>query len=221
MKPNTELLAPGDTSDALAATAFTHLRGALHAAYATADFASAAALAAQMTELAEAANHHPQLTIGWGSLRVELSSHDAGGVTRRDVDLALQLDEAATSADASAVVEVPASYDIAVDTLDADAIRPYWAAVLGYAEHADASGEIELVDPRGRGPKVWFQQMGVARPERNRIHLDVYVTQEEARERLATVLAAGGILVTEEFAPDWWVTADVDGNEVCICTSGR
>ena len=32
------------------------------------------------------------------------------------------------------------------------------------------------------------------------------------------VVAAGGRLVTDEFAPSWWVLADADGNEACVCT---
>ncbi len=35
---------------------------------------------------------------------------------------------------------------------------------------------------------------------------------------MAEVVQAGGRLVTDEFAPDWWVVADADGNELCVCT---
>ena len=31
-------------------------------------------------------------------------------------------------------------------------------------------------------------------------------------------VAAGGRLVTDDFAPSWWVLADADGNEACVCT---
>lgn len=221
MNQKTELLTPTDSAQKLAGTGFVHNRGVLDSAYKTVDFASAAALVAEITRLAEQANHHPDVTLSWGLVRVQLSSHDAGGVTRRDLDLALQIDAAADAAGAKALNTTPAHYEIAIDTLDADAIRPFWRAALGYEERADAAGDIELDDPRGVGPTVWFQQMGPARTERNRIHLDVYVTLEEATARLTRVLESGGILVTEEFAPDWWVTADIDGNEVCLCTSNR
>ena len=49
--------------------------------------------------------------------------------------------------------------------------------------------------------------------------MDVTVADlDAAAERRAAVEAAGGRLVTDEFAPSWWVYADPDGNEVCICT---
>lgn len=38
-------------------------------------------------ELAEAADHHPDITFGWGYAEIKLTTHDRGGVT--DVDLAL------------------------------------------------------------------------------------------------------------------------------------
>lgn len=43
--------------------------------------------------LAEAANHHPDLDIRYNKLHVTLSTHDAGGLTQKDIDLATQIDE--------------------------------------------------------------------------------------------------------------------------------
>ena len=37
---------------------------------------------------AEEANHHPDLTLTYTEVRVTLSSHDVGGITSRDIDLA-------------------------------------------------------------------------------------------------------------------------------------
>ncbi len=55
------------------------------------DFAGALAAAVTVGMLAERANHHPDLVIGWGRLMVRLTSHDVGGPTGRDVDLALAI----------------------------------------------------------------------------------------------------------------------------------
>jgi 4a-hydroxytetrahydrobiopterin dehydratase len=60
--------------------------------------------------------------------------------------------------------------------------------------------------------------MDPPRAGRGRLHLDVYVPADVAPRRVADTLAAGGRLVTEEHAPDWWVLADAEGNELCICT---
>ncbi len=41
--------------------------------------------------LAEAANHHPDILIKWRSVTLTLSTHDAGGLTAKDFDLAAQI----------------------------------------------------------------------------------------------------------------------------------
>lgn len=45
--------------------------------------------------LAEEAFHHPEMTIGWREVEVRLTTHDAGGITQNDLDLASRLDELA------------------------------------------------------------------------------------------------------------------------------
>jgi len=212
------LLAPFDTASQLEGGAFVHLDGALHASFTTADFASAIGLVDRVGEAAEAMNHHPDIRLGYGTVGFRLSSHDAGGVTARDLRLAKRIQELADSAGAAAVRVPPARYDIAIDCTDADAIREFWRVGLGYEEAAGEDG-VELVDPRGLAPRVWFQHMEIARTDRNRIHLDVYVPSDEAEDRVQAVVEAGGTLLTDEHAPEWWVLADVEGNEMCICTA--
>ena len=45
--------------------------------------------------LAEAADHHPDLTVTWGAVWVRLSTHSAGGITEKDFALAREIDRAA------------------------------------------------------------------------------------------------------------------------------
>ena len=78
-------------------------------------------------------------------------------------------------------------FNLAIDALDIAAIRPFWTAVLGFRDAAE-SQPIDLVDPDGRLPGVWFQQMDEARPQRNRIHLDVLVPHDVVHERLQAAL---------------------------------
>jgi 4a-hydroxytetrahydrobiopterin dehydratase len=86
--------------------------------------------------------------------------------------------------------------------------------VLGYKEIDDG----DLVDPHGRWPKFWFQQMDAPRPQRNRIHIDISVPREQAAARIAAAIAAGRRLVPDQNAPEWWVPADAEGNEACVAT---
>jgi 4a-hydroxytetrahydrobiopterin dehydratase len=60
--------------------------------------------------------------------------------------------------------------------------------------------------------------MDAPRPQRNRIHVDVFVPHDQAEERVAAALDAGGHLVNDENAPAWWTLADAEGNEVDVAT---
>lgn len=56
-------------------------------------YPGAVAFTVRVAMEAEAANHHPDLTLTWGKVHVALSSHDAGGITQRDVDLATTIQQ--------------------------------------------------------------------------------------------------------------------------------
>ena len=47
----------------------------------------------RVAELAEAADHHPDLVVKWRKVDLLLTTHDAGGVTHLDIDLARRLEE--------------------------------------------------------------------------------------------------------------------------------
>ncbi len=57
-----------------------------------ADFKTALAFVNKIGELAEEVNHHPDVELGWGRVKVMLTTHDAGGVTDKDRDLAAKID---------------------------------------------------------------------------------------------------------------------------------
>jgi 4a-hydroxytetrahydrobiopterin dehydratase len=46
----------------------------------------------RVAELAEKANHHPDIDIRYSKVTLSLSSHDAGGITQKDLDLATSID---------------------------------------------------------------------------------------------------------------------------------
>ena len=60
-----------------------------------ADFVTAFGFMAQAALIAERMNHHPEWFNVYGTVRVHLTTHDAGGITRRDVELARAMDEIA------------------------------------------------------------------------------------------------------------------------------
>lgn len=109
--------------------------------------------------------------------------------------------------------------EIAIDALDIPSIRPFWRAVMGYTDDSgDDPADGAVMDPAGQGPAIWFQQMDAPRPQRNRIHLDITVPHDEAMRRMDAAITAGGKLLSDDEAPAFWVLADPEGNEICICT---
>jgi 4a-hydroxytetrahydrobiopterin dehydratase len=56
-------------------------------------FAAALAFVNRVGELAESADHHPDITFGWGYAEIALTTHDRGGVTDVDVALAQRIDK--------------------------------------------------------------------------------------------------------------------------------
>ncbi len=206
------------TADEFAATDglddWRYLLGSIHAEFRAGSFPAAAALCAAIADAAEASAHHPDVDIRYPDrVRVLLTTHAAGRLTTHDVDLARTISALAAAAGATSDPATLQSLEVAIDTMDADRIRPFWSAVLGYRE-VDGT----LVDPAGCGPAFWFQQMDEPRTDRDRFHIDVTVPHDQADGRVAAALAAGGRLVTDEFARSWWVLADADGNEACVCT---
>lgn len=191
------------------------LLGMIVAEFALPSFPGGADLVVAIAEAAEGADHHPDVRLSYpGVVRVQLTTHAAGGLTTLDVDLARQISALAGDAGAQPRPTSVWELEIALDTMDPDRIRPFWSAVLGYVD--DGNGA--LVDPRRRGPALWFQQMERPRTDRNRFHLDITVPHDVAEQRVAEAVAAGGVLVSDERARAFWVLADADGNEICVCT---
>jgi 4a-hydroxytetrahydrobiopterin dehydratase len=140
------------------------------------------------------------------------------GMTAGDVDLAVRISALARELGLSAEPSALRFVQVTVDALARSDVLPFWRAVLGYADRPDSTED--LMDPLGRGPALWFQQLDAPRPQRNRVHLDVWVPDDQGESRVQAALAAGGRLVDDAHAPEFWVLADAEGNEACVCTIG-
>jgi len=192
------------------------LAQALHARFLTGDFVTGLTFVTAVTEAAEAANHHPDVTLTYPFVDVKLISHDVSGVTQRDIDLAGRISEIAreqgVGAEPSAVTEL----ELALDTADLAAVGPFWAALLTGSPES-LTGD-DVVDPRGRVPLLWFQHTDAHETPRQRFHVDLWVPHDVADERIAAAVAAGGRVVDDAQAPSFVVLADAEGNKACVCT---
>jgi 4a-hydroxytetrahydrobiopterin dehydratase len=184
-------------------------------------FAAGARLVQAISHLPGVEDHTPDVDLRHDGVTVRLITYtdDYYGMSQRDVEMARQISAAARrlglSADPSAVQSVLV---IPGATSTAE-VMPFWRAALGYEPRRDSPDE-DLVDPRDRGPGLWFERMNEPRADGGgAIHVAVWVPYEQAEARIAAALAAGGRLVRDQFAPSWWTLADAAGNEVDIATT--
>ena len=137
---------------------------------------------------------------------------------------------------------------VVFDCADPDRLANFWAETLHYVLQPPPTGYASwdafleamkvpreewnsasaIVDPSGKGPRIYFQQMDTPKPEKNRLHLDVNaggggtVPQEQRRKRVdAEVTRLLGLgarrLRTESAEREYWVVmADPEDNEFCV-----
>jgi 4a-hydroxytetrahydrobiopterin dehydratase len=187
----------------------------------TGSFAESARLVAAIAAVDGVADHSPDLDVrGDGvTARLVTVAPDWYGMSRRDADMAAGISVAAREAGFTADPRGIQSYLVIPGAPDITAVMPFWQAVLGYERRADSPDE-DLVDPHGRGPGFWFEEMSETRPGGGgAIHVAVWLPHEQAEARVAAALAAGGRIVRDDFAPSWWTLADAAGNEADISTA--
>ena len=142
------------------------------------------------------------------------------------------------------VLEVQVTFDCS----DPAALTAFWCAVLGYQLEAPPPGfetwdaaldawgvpqearndRSAAVDPRGRGPRLFFQKVPESKQVKNRLHLDVRAAPGlDGAERTAALEAKGqelvalGAQVVRRFEPSQFdggfiVMQDPEGNEFCL-----
>ena len=154
----------------------------LHARFRTGSFVKGLELVTRITDEAEAANHHPDVVLTYPHVDVDLTSHDVGGVTSRDLDLARRISAIAAELGAEAAPREVSTLELALDVPDAAEVKDFWATVLGYDQD---EGEPEVWDNGGRNNTMWFQKAPDATGEvQQRFHLDIVVPREVAEERV-------------------------------------
>ncbi|WP_188838346.1 VOC family protein [Flexivirga endophytica] len=182
------------------------------ARFRTGSFATGVQLVAEIGRLADAADHHPDVDLRYGHVGVRTWTHELPGITGRDVALAREISAAARELGVEADPGSVSSMQLTIDAVSQPAVKRFWQVVLGY----DEFGDEDLIDPFGNGPWVHFQQMDEPRSQRNRVHVDLFLPEDEAAARVAAAVEAGGRIVYDAKAPLFWTLADPEGNEVDI-----
>ena len=138
---------------------------------------------------------------------------------------------------------------IAIDCADPDRLAAFWAEALHYIVQQPPTGYTSweaflqalgmpqeewgsasaIVDPDGKGPRIFFQRVQEAKTVKNRVHLDLNasrgVPDASAAERLQLVeaevarlqgIGARELYRKDEYGQHWVTMADPEGNEFCI-----
>jgi hypothetical protein len=137
---------------------------------------------------------------------------------------------------------------VTIDCADPTALAEFWAAALDYVMQSPPDGfttwpdalaswgvpESEwnsanaVVDPAGAGPRVFFQRVPEAKSGKNRVHIDVKVSdgpgtpierrREQVRPTVERLVGLGATELTqkEEMGSFWVVLQDPEGNEFCV-----
>ena len=184
-----------------------------HAYFPVASFADAARFVAAIAAVADSVGHFPDVDVRPEGVTVRTASGEYGALSQRDVELARRISAAARELglepDPSQVqvVGIAVAQDAGAD------VAPFWAAALGY--RSLGPGE-DVVDRHRRNPHVSFQGLHPPKPGRGRTHIDVSVPADQAEARVAAALEAGGRLVDDTHAPNWWTLASPENHKVDI-----
>jgi 4a-hydroxytetrahydrobiopterin dehydratase len=184
----------------------------------TGSFAESARLVQAISELPGLGERQPDVDVRQSGVTVRLITFEPGyfGLSQRDVDLAREISAAASKLGIASDPSVLQNIQVSIDSRIGADVLPFWRAVLGYDSRGDEPGD--LIDPRARGPLVYAQRLRTSHPRHHQIHLDVWVAHDQAKARIAAALAAGGRVVSDEYAPSWTTLEDSEGNRVCVCT---
>ena len=135
-------------------------------------------------------------------------------------------------------------FQVTFDCVDPHRLMRFWAVVLSYevedhdpmirdlleAGVATPDDVMELDgrlvwrtaaacrDPKGRRPRLLFQQVPEAKVVKNRVHIDLHVGEQRRDAEVERLLALGASKLYEASqGPQTWVTmADPEGNELCV-----
>jgi predicted enzyme related to lactoylglutathione lyase len=117
-------------------------------------------------------------------------------------------------------LERPLVIDVGIDVNDVDQMARFYEALFSYDRAWDRPGHVMLVDPSGRGPHLYLQQVPEPRSTKNRLHLDIVVPS--LPDAVARAVALGATKVEERRTPLTWfeVLADPEGNLFCLVDLG-
>jgi hypothetical protein len=106
--------------------------------------------------------------------------------------------------------------DICFDCVDSRSVGEFWAQVLGGKLQVNDDGAGCVTTTGSKPMRYWFSPVPETKVAKNRVHIDVDMSDEQ---ELARILGLGATILGEVLDDDgnlmWTVLADVEGNEFC------
>ncbi|MBS1709623.1 MAG: 4a-hydroxytetrahydrobiopterin dehydratase [Armatimonadetes bacterium] len=91
--PARQVLSPNELKDALVGlVGWDDLGGKIGKTFPSKSYATGVLFTVAVGHVAESMDHHPDITLTYPSVRIETSTHDAGGVTMTDIELARRIE---------------------------------------------------------------------------------------------------------------------------------
>jgi len=106
-----------------------------------------------------------------------------------------------------------------MDCADPIALSAFWKAALGYEARVETEGWVIIGDPQRKAVGLGFQKVPEGKVVKNRVHLDLLVTDEPIESRRAALESLGAS--TQRFVDNGeeghhYIMQDPEGNEFCL-----
>ena len=186
--------------------------------YPTASFQASVRLVEAIRGIDGIDEHPPSVDVRHDGVTVRFLTKRAEGyrLTTTDLELARAVERVATEHGLTADPAGVQCLLVIPGAPDTSTIMPFWQAILGHEPRIDSPDE-DLVDPHDRDAAFWFERMDEPRADgKGAIHVVVSVPLEQAKARIDAALAAGGRIVYDANAPEWWTLEDPAGNQADI-----
>jgi hypothetical protein len=106
--------------------------------------------------------------------------------------------------------------NLVVDALDPARLARWWAEALGYQITFERPEEVEIRRSAGELPGLVFVPVTQPKETKNRLHIDLRPTDQEAEVERLVNMGARHVDVGQGSADTWVVLADPEGNEFCV-----
>ncbi len=108
--------------------------------------------------------------------------------------------------------------EVVVDCRDFSTLGHWWAEALHWEIVDDSDVGVEIRDPNGSAPTLYFGNVPEVKAIKNRLHLDFVPDDQTAEVDRLIAMGASRVDVGQVDAP-WVVLADPEGNEFCVLSA--